>query len=142
MVALDLGRADVALLADPDGTRVVIPNLVSLSTPWRDDKTFVRFAGDLHDTAWRGEGRTEWFPLSAQFARAKHDRCEALLDLLKHIAPAAPDSRLLLRTHAGLAPGLNAAAAVEVDGDVTPVWQPSMIVVSFTLRVVEHSFYA
>lgn len=142
MARLDLGRADVALLVDPDGTRVVIPYLAALSAPFGQEKAFVRFAGDRYPTAFHGEGRSASFALTCNFPRKDHAALDAFLTLLRDVAPAAPDSRLLLRTHVGLAPGLNEAVAVEVDGEVTPTWSAPMVSVSLTLRVVEHDLFA
>lgn len=136
------GRADIALLSDPGATKVVIPFLSALSTPFGRDTTFVRFAGDTYPTAWHGEGRSAYFPLTCLFPRARHDQLDALLRLLRDVAPAAPDPRLLLRTHAGLVPGLNAASVVEVDGEVTPNWSAAMVTVAFTVRVVEYDWLA
>ncbi len=142
MARLDRGRADLALLRDPNGTRVVIPSLFAMATPWRQEKVFVRFDGDTFPTAFHGEGQETTFPLGCLYPRARHADLAALLHLLQVLAPASPDPRLLLRTHAGLAPGLNPAVAVEVDGDVTPVWTAPAVTVQFTVRVVEHSFTA
>lgn len=142
MARLDLGRADIALLANPSGTRVVIPSLAALSAPFSQEKAFVRFAGDRYPTAFYGEGRSASFALTCNFPRKLHTELDAFLTLLRDTAPAAADSRLLLRTHVGLAPGLNDAVAVEVDGDVVPSWTAPMVSVSLTVRVVENDLFA
>lgn len=138
MASVSLGRADLALLADPGSTKIVIPYLIAMSVPWSQDKTFVRFVGDTHSVAFRGEGQDLTFVLSCMFARKNHDELASFLRLLQVVAPAAPDSRLLLRTHVGLAAGLNDAVAVEVDGPVTPTWSAPAVTVALTVRVVEY----
>lgn len=141
MASVVLGQADIALFADPGPTRVVIPYLTSMPRTRGRDKVFVRYLGDDYPTATRGKGRSGTFALSCRFGVHEHTDLLALLTLLDETAPSAPDSRLLLRTHIGLAAGLDAAVGVEVEGDITETpLGAGAVDVTFTVRIVQHSF--
>jgi hypothetical protein len=141
MVAVDLGRAEVALFSDPS-MRVAIPHLVAMPRRRTTFGTTVLFAGDTYPTPFRGEGRTQTFDLTCRYGRDDHPDMLALLTLLDVTAPGSPDSRLLLRTHIGLVPGLDVAVGVVVfDVAETPAGA-GVVDVTFTATVVEHSFAA
>jgi hypothetical protein len=142
MAMIRLGRADLSLLSDPLDTLVQIPSLTALSPSFDRDRAFVRFLGDTFPTGFHGEGRDHRYQLSCRYARKNHAGLRALRLLLDEIAPAAVDQRLLLRTHAALAAGLDAAVAVELTGPVSEQWSAPVVDVSFTVQVVEHSFSA
>lgn len=139
MASVQLGRADLGLLSDLAGTRLVIPSLMSMAPSRSRDRTLVRFFGDEFPTGFHGEGRAHVYPLTCRYPRRDHAGVLALRYLLDEIAPAAPDSRLLLRTHAGLAPGLDVAVAVQVEGAVVETWSASHVDVAFTVQVVQWS---
>ena len=138
MAQIRLRRALLSLLSDPGGTQVEIPSLAAMSSSFSHERTFVRFAGDTYPTAFRGDGLDQAYALTCQYARKRHEQLADLLELLRDVAPAAPDSRLLLRTHGGDVPGLNTAAVGEVDGEVVPSWAPAVVSVQFTFRVVQY----
>lgn len=135
MTAVSLGKADLALLSDAANQRVVIPHLTAASPQRTYAGTTVRFAGDAYPTAFRGEGRTRSWALTARFSRDEHATLLALLDLIELAANSA-DSRLLLRTHYGQVAGLDDATAVVVF-DVQPQPQIGIHVdVTFTAIAV------
>lgn len=140
MASVQLSRAELSLLSDPAGTRVVIPSLVSMPISRGRDRVAVRFLGDAHPTGFHGEGRDHTYALSCRYARAQHAELLALIELLDEIAPAATDPRLLLRTHWSLAAGLDVAVAVELTGSLSVTPDAPAVDVSFTVQVVEHTF--
>lgn len=139
MAKVDLGRAELALFSNPASTLVVIPSLSALTVTDGRDRVALRYLGDTFPTGHHGEGRDHRYALTCRYPRKNHDGLLALQRLLDEVAPAAADKRLLLRTHVGLAVGLDVAVAVEVDGLVTRAWAAAVVDVSFTVQVVQHS---
>ncbi len=142
MAATDHGRAILSLFADPS-IQVSIPHLMAMPSTASRAKSFVRFAGDAYPTAFHGEGREGTFSLSCRYGPDEAADLLALIVLLDETAPNHPDTRLLLRTHIGLAPGLDVSVAVDVEGAVnrTPLPEGVGVVdVSFVVRIVAHSF--
>lgn len=138
MAVVDLGRAFIGLLSGQAGSQVQIPRLQSQSISSSQDRAFVRFAGDKFPTAFQGEGREMTFALTCLYPRDEHAELAELLLLLEHIAPDSPDPRLILRTHAGLASGLNHSLAVVIDGPIAQSWAYEAVTVTFTARVVQY----
>lgn len=141
MASVALGRADLALFSEPGTTRVVIPTLYAMAQRRGRARAFVQFEGDDYPTAFHGTSRTRAFDLTCRFASDEHAEMLALLDLVDETAPGSPDPRLLLRTHIGLAAGLNPSVAVELTSEVTesPLGAGVFDVV-FSVQVVQHSF--
>lgn len=141
MSTVDLGRADLALFSDPVATRVVIPALTAIPARRSRAGTLVQFEGDKFPTGFRGTARSWTFDLTCRFTADQHAELLALLTLIDETAPDSPDSRLLLRTHLGLAPGLNSTVAVQVfDVAPTPAADgPGVFDVQFTATVVNHT---
>lgn len=140
VASVQLGKAELSLLSDPVGTRVVIGSLMSMPISRGRDRTAVRFLGDQFPTGFHGEGRDHTYALSCRYARAKHDDLLALVNLLDVLAPAAVDKRLLLRTHWSLAAGLDVAVAVEMAGPLSLTPDAAAVDVTFTVQVVQHTF--
>lgn len=139
MASVVLGRAVLALFADP-ATAVVIPSLMAAPYALGRDRTSVRFAGDEYPTGFRGEGRQFTFTLTCRYSRKQHAELLALQQLIDVQAAALPDPRLLLRTHFGLAAGLDVAVAVELTGPLQVTPGAAVTDVTFPVEVVQHSF--
>lgn len=139
MTQVVLGRADLALLSDLAGSRVVIPRLTAMPVTRGRERMFVRFVGDEYPTAFRGEGRQSSYALTCRYARKRHAELLALRTFLHTTVPAAMDPRMLLRTHYALVAGLDEAVAVEVDGPVTETISAAMVDVTFTVQVVQYT---
>lgn len=143
MAAVQLGNAHIGLFGDT-AVQVVIPHLMAMPSTAGRNKAFILFDGDDYPTAFRGQGRSGTFSLSCRYGPDEAADLLALVDLIDVTAPSMPDARLLLRTHIGLAAGLDVAVAVEVEGDLTrtpvPEGAPGTVDVSFTVRIVEHTF--
>lgn len=139
MASVVLGRAVLALFADP-ATAVVIPSLMAAPYTLGRDRTSVRFAGDEYPTGFRGEGRSRTYTLTCRYPRARYDELLALLHLVDVLAPASPDPRMFLRTHFGLAVGLDVAVAVEPTGPLQVTPGAAVTDVTFPVEVVQHSF--
>lgn len=141
MASVDLGRADLALFSDPGSTRVIIPTLLAMSQRRSRAKAFVTFEGDEYPTAFHGTARSRAFDLTCRFSSEEHATMLALIDLVDEVSPSAGDTRLLLRTHIGLAPGLNPSVAVELTSEVTEApLGAGNVDVSFSVQVVQFSF--
>ena len=142
MAVVYLNRAILSLFADPS-VQCVIPHLMALPSTAGRDKVFIRFVGDSYPTVFRGQGRSATYALTCRYGPDNSADLLALLVLLNETSPSLSDSRLLLRTHIGLTSGLDVAVAVEVEGDVSrnPLAEaPGSVDVTFTVRVVEHTF--
>ena len=137
MTSLTLGKADLSLWSDPASTLVQIPHLGGAARMLRTAGTTVQFEGDDFPTPFRGTSRHVTYNLTARYGGFEHDQAAALLELLDEIAPAAPDSRLLLRTHAGQVAGLDPAVAVVVFEVATTPAVGFILDVTFTATVVQ-----
>lgn len=140
MASVVLGKADIALFADPT-VRVVIPTLMAMTQRRSRARTLVTFAGDQYPTAFHGTSRSRAFDLTCRFGEHQQQTMLALLQLLDETAPSSGDTRLLLRTHVALTAGLNPAVAVELTSDITetPLGAGAFDVL-FSVQVVEHTF--
>lgn len=135
---MELGRADIALWSNVAGTRLVIPALQVLTPSRRYEQTLVRFEGDVDRTAFRGEGRSRSYQLTARYTQAEHEDLAALLALFD-AAHDDVDGRLALRTHVGSAAGLNPLEAVVVS-DVSAPWSRGLASdVSFVAETVAYT---
>lgn len=141
MASVELGRADLALFSDPGSSRVVIPTLLAMSQRRSRARAFVTFEGDEYPTTFHGTSRSRTFDLTCRYSSTQHDQMLALINLVDEVSPAAGDTRLLLRTHIGLASGLNPSVAVEVTSDITeaPIGAGN-IDLTFSVQVVAHTF--
>lgn len=136
MATTVLGRADLAMLADP--TRfVIIPHLTAMDLTLGFSGSSVRFAGDTWPTAFAGEGRTATFSLTARFGKHNQGQAASLVALVE-AAASSHDPRLFLRSHWALVPGLDAACAVLIS-EVRP--KPAVglyLDVTLTAERVQH----
>lgn len=143
MASIVLSRADLALFSSPGTTRVVIPTLTSMSQRRSRAKAFVTFEGDEFPTVFHGTTRSREFDWTCFYSYEEHAEMLSLINLVDEIAPAASDTRLLLRSHIGLAAGLNPSVAVELMSEV--VEEPlgaGNFNIRFSVRVVNHNLYA
>lgn len=135
MARVDLVNATIALWSDLVGTQVTIPHLMTAPRTVGTAGALVQFEGDEFPTAFRGTSRSLSVVLTARYGPDEQGDLLALLRLIDEVAPAAVDSRLLLRTH-GLGPGLNLSRAVEVF-EVTVTPGEIVTDVTFTATVVQ-----
>lgn len=138
MPEIDLGRADMALLSNLSGARVVIPRL-QVFTPKRvREIVLVRFEGSSKRDAFRGEGIADTFPMTARYMDGEHDLLADLVNLFDQ-ADDDPDGRILLRTHLSGAGPLNALEAIVVT-DASQAWTGAGVVdFSWTAEAVAYS---
>lgn len=142
-------RADLCLLADTS-TRVHIPSLMAMPRRRARAGTLVQFEGDEFPTEFRGTARSGGFDLSCRYPTRDRALHVALVRLIDELAPAAFDSRLLLRTHvedAHLLPqplqqyvAGGAAVAVSVFELLETPLQAGAVDVTFTATIVQHTF--
>lgn len=135
-----LGHADLGLFSDPVGTRVAIPHLMSLTETPTAAGVDVQFEGDTYPTPFDGPARTRSFEGVCRYGAHEHDQLLALIDLVERVAAAAPDKRLLPRTHLGLVPGLDSAVAVRIRSLPRTPQGAGIIDVHLRATVVEHTF--
>ncbi len=136
-VSVVLDRARIGLWSAP-GSQLSIPHLTGMAITRAYAGTSVQFVGDTYPTGFRGESSSRSYAMTARYMNGEQAQVLALLALFD-VAHAAPDSRLILRTHFGQVPGLDGTEAVQVFG-VTPT--PAMGLywdVAFTALVVESS---
>lgn len=142
MTAVVLGKADIALWSDPGATRVVIPHLGGAARNLGTSGAVVQFEGDDYPTPFRGTSRSATYDLTCRYGAHEHDQLLALVRLLDEVAPAAPDSRLMLRTHVGQVAGLDPVVAVVVFA-VPPVPARGLVVdLQFQATVVQSTVSA
>jgi hypothetical protein len=141
MAGVLLERADIALWSDVETTRIVIDRLRVLVPTKRYEMALVRFEGDSAPTAFRGEGQSRSYQMTAMFLRDEHAEMAALVALFD-AAYESPDGLLMLRTHMGSVPDLNPVEAVVVS-EVSTAWAASGVgEVSFTAEAVQHTLSA
>lgn len=141
MAGVLLERAELALWSDVAATRLLLPRVQVLTPSRRFEMALVRFEGDTDRTAFRGEGRSRSYQMTARFLEGEHSTLVALLDLFD-AAHDDLDGRLLLRTHVGVVPGLNPVEAVVVS-EVSAPWQRGLAAdVSFTAETVTYTLEA
>lgn len=121
MSHVTLVRPDVALFADVEATRVVLPRMTAMTRTRRFDQASVRFEGDDYPITLRGEGRWRQLQVLVRFMAGEHATMDELLTLFED-AQDATDGRLQLRPNAFTVPGLNPIEVVTVAEPVeTPV---------------------
>lgn len=139
MPTVDLGRAELALLSDLAGTRVVIQQLQVL-VPTRTYRQVLvgPFEGDTLPLGFRGDGQSRSWQMTARYGAHQHADMEDLLELFD-AAHNGVDGRMLLRTHLGDVGGINESQAVMVS-EVSTAWsRPKLADVSFTAHAVAWS---
>ena len=99
-VSLELATADIALLSDPIGSRVVLPRLLRADPTETDDSTLVHLEGLELPVVSTGPHTDLTIGCLARFGEFEHDRCLDLIDLFR-TARTSADRRLVLRTNAG-----------------------------------------
>lgn len=138
MPAIELTQADIALFADPDTTRVILPRVTALQRTRTFDQAFVRFEGDQHPTPFRGEGRPRTIPVTCRFLDSEHATAAALIALFE-AAQDAPDPRILIRVPVGLVADLNAIEVVTVSEVTETLVDGRAIDVAFTANTVAYT---
>lgn len=121
MASLVLTVADLALVSDPENTRVELTNVDEQTPTWEAAQALVQFDGYTDPTLYRGERVTATWGLSVSFAPSDHEGCYQLLALLQ-TAHSATDGRLQLRTIGSSVAGLDDVQVVAV-----PSWTPRRI---------------
>lgn len=114
MASVILGSTWLGLLSDLAGHSVPIPHVQSAPIVDVAEETAVRFEGAVYPTAFLGEGQSRTLTLSARWVRADQAGWLACRELLRYARFTAPDPRLLLRTNAGQAAGVDEALVVRV----------------------------
>lgn len=115
VAGVQLPKADLGLLSDLEGWRATIPALIAATPAVDFASTLVTFEGDRYPTALFGTSESDTWQIVGRYGPPDAVELQAALDLFRHAAQQ-PDPRLLLRTHYGLADGLDEAVPVVVQG--------------------------
>lgn len=134
-VVVTLPSPDIGLFVDFEATRVVLPRLSAHTRTQIREQAYVRFEGDVDETAFRGEGRPRTIDLATRFRDGEHGIMADLLDLLE-LSQTAPDGRLMVRLTSCDDPRLNAVEVVMIPQDVGELADWKTWDVSFTARRV------